>query len=95
MTGQDFGQLLRDTLGGAANFSNADRDFLQQLSTGNIELNPQTLERLLRLNIRAQVDTLNRSGVDYAIPVTSPAQAQRLPRGTRFQTPDGQIRVVR
>ncbi len=95
LTGQDFGQLLRDTLGGAANFSNADRDFLQQLSTGNIELNPQTLERVLRLNIRAQVDTLNRSGVDYAIPVTSPAQAQRLPRGTRFQTPDGQIRVVR
>lgn len=93
LTGQDFGQLLRDTLGGAANFSNADRDFLQQLSTGNIELNPRTLERVLQLNIQKQVDALNASGGDYAIRVTTPAQAQRLPRGARFQTPDGQIRV--
>lgn len=93
LTGQDFGQLLRDTLGGAANFSNADREFLQQISAGNIELNRETLERVVNLNIRTQVDALKKAGGDYTIRVTSPQQAQRLPPGTRFTTPDGRVRV--
>lgn len=44
--------------------------------------------------MRNQRDQYNQPGGDIPT-VNSPAEARKLPKGTRFRTPDGQIRIVR
>ena len=55
--------------------------------------NPQT-GRLYDLDTGAEIPLQTTGGADGIPTVSSPDEAMKLPRGTRFRTPDGRIKIA-
>jgi hypothetical protein len=88
-----------------SNPSNADIRLLEQITSGDISQNAESLLRnvdALENRARQQSEDLARQLESTAssggssgevVSVTTPEEAQRLPPGTRFRTPDGRVLV--